>query len=103
MTKHNTPSRERPPWTGKDDATPLQSFIDTSNVTNYEKKHPLISDTEESTMLNAYSLDICRYYNSQRIKNTGSQETMSDDTNGWIAEKHSQWQLERFSTTTRFL
>jgi transposase-like protein len=71
MTKHNTPSRKRTPWTGKDDATPLQSFIDTSNVTNYEKKHPSISDTEESSMLNAYSLDVCRYCKSQRIKKYG--------------------------------
>lgn len=71
MPKRSTPSRKRTPWTGKNDATPLQSFIDTSNVTNYEKKHPSISTTEESTMLNAYSLDNCRYCQSRRIQKYG--------------------------------
>jgi len=71
MTKRNTPSRKRTPWTGMDDANPLQSFIDTSNMTNYKKKHPSISDTEESTMLNAYSLNVCRHCQSPRIQKYG--------------------------------
>lgn len=71
MTKHNTPSRKRTPWTDKDDATPLQSFIDISNVTNYVKKHPSISSTEESKMLNAYSLNACRHCQSPRIQKYG--------------------------------
>ena len=71
MTKHITSSRKRTPWTGKDDATPLQAFIDTSNVANYEKKHPSISVTEESTMLNAYSPNVYRYCQSPRIQKYG--------------------------------
>jgi transposase-like protein len=71
MTKKITSSKKRTPWTGRDDATPLQSFIDISNVTNYEKKHPSISDTDESTMLNAYTLNICRYCQSLNIQKYG--------------------------------
>ena len=71
MTRRTTPSRRRTPWTGKDDATPLQSFIDSSNVNNYKKKHPSILDTGESKMLNAYSLDTCRYCQSLKIQKYG--------------------------------
>jgi len=71
MTKHNTPSRKRTPWTGKNEATPLQSFIDTTNLINYEKKHPSILDTEESLLLNSYSPNTCRYCQSQRIQKYG--------------------------------
>jgi len=71
MNKHNTSSRRRTPWTGNDNATPLQSFIDKSNIINYKKKHPSILDTNESTMLNSYSPDICRYCQSPKIHKYG--------------------------------
>jgi transposase-like protein len=71
MPKHTTSSRKRTPWTGSSDATPLQSFIDTSNANNYGKKHPSISDTEESTMLNSYSPNVCRYCQGPRIQKYG--------------------------------
>lgn len=71
MTKHTTSSRKRTPWTGSSEATPLQSFIDTSNASNYGKKHPSISDNEESTMLNSYSPNACRYCQSPRIQKYG--------------------------------
>lgn len=71
MPKHITSSRKETPWTGKDDATPLQSFIDASNLSNYKKKHPSISDTEESELLNSYAPQECRYCQSLKIQKYG--------------------------------
>lgn len=71
MTKHITSSRKKNPWTGKDNAAPLKSFIDTSNVTNYEKKHPSILSTEESTMLNSYTPNAWRYCQCPGIQKYG--------------------------------
>lgn len=69
---YKSDSRRRTPWTGKDDATPMQRFIDSCNTANYNKKHPLVKDSPERELLNAYTVEACRHCGSKKIKAFGT-------------------------------
>ena len=64
-------SRRRTPWTGKDGVTPLQSFLDDYADQEFERKHPPISETNESRLLNTYAASACPRCGSIRIKAYG--------------------------------
>ena len=48
-------SRRRTPWTDKASVTPLESFLDNHVAVEYGRRHPRISDTMESELLNTLS------------------------------------------------
>ena len=47
-------SRRRTPWTDKASVTPLESFLDNHVAVEYGRRHPRISDTMESELLNTF-------------------------------------------------
>lgn len=69
--KYKSDSRRRTPWTGKDDATPLQRFIDSCNSENYDKKHPLVKDSLEQDLLDNYPVTECRHCGSKKFQAYG--------------------------------
>lgn len=71
MTNIKSSSRRTTPWTGKDDVTPLQAFIDDVNHRNYERRHPALQDSGETELINSYVPDSCRHCGSDRIRRFG--------------------------------
>lgn len=65
---YKSDSRRRTPWTGKDDATPIQRFIDSCNTSNYNKKHPLVEDSPEHELLDSYPVEACRHCGSTKFQ-----------------------------------
>lgn len=66
-----TKSRRKTPWTGADDASPMQSFIETCTKDAYESKHPRIKDSAEIPLLNSIPVGNCRQCGSGHIKRRG--------------------------------
>lgn len=64
-------SRRRTPWTGNDDATPVQRFIDSCNTANYDKKHPSVKDSLERELLDNYQVKECRHCGSKSFQSYG--------------------------------
>ena len=64
-------SRRRTPWTDKASVTPLESFLDNHAAEEYSRRHPRISDTEESELLNAFEPAACPYCKKGRYKRYG--------------------------------
>ena len=54
-------SRRRTPWTDKASVTPLESFLDSHAAEEYSRRHPKISDTQESEFLNTFRPEKCPY------------------------------------------
>ena len=52
-------SRRRTPWTDKASVTPLESFLDNHVAVEYGRRHPRISDTMESELLNTFEPASC--------------------------------------------
>lgn len=61
---YKSDSRRRTPWTGENDATPMQRFIDSCNNENYNKKHPSVKDSPERELLDNYPIETCRHCGS---------------------------------------
>ena len=53
MSNHNYESRKATPWTGKENASDLEKFIDRCNHANYEKRHPCVKGCDEIAFLNS--------------------------------------------------
>ncbi len=64
-------SRRRTPWTDKASVTPLESFLDNHAAEEYSRRHPRISDTEESELLNTFEPAACPYCKKGRYKGYG--------------------------------
>ena len=79
MKKHksfSTKSRRNTPWTHKrEDATPLETFIDETAERNYIAKHPFVSASGEDKFLNSYKAETCPYCTSHRIVKNGKSNT----------------------------
>lgn len=71
MTETRSSSRRTTPWSGRDDVTPLQAFIDDVNQRNYERRHPNLRESGEADFINSYIPDICRHCGSIHIKRFG--------------------------------
>lgn len=59
MKNYKSESRRTTSWTGKEDATPLQSFIDKCNSDNFNRRHPWIADTDEAELVNSFKPEEC--------------------------------------------
>ncbi len=71
MTNIKPSSRRTTPWSNCDTATPLQAFIDEVNDRNFERRHPKLSESGETDLINSYKPDCCRHCVSVRIKRFG--------------------------------
>ena len=68
---YKSDSRRQTPWTERSTATPVQSFIDSCNTANYNKKHPLVKDSLEQELLNNYHIKACRCCCSENFQSYG--------------------------------
>ncbi|MDA3821184.1 MAG: hypothetical protein PF450_01040 [Bacteroidales bacterium] len=64
-------SRRRTPWSGVENATTLQSFIDECTQNNYHKKHPKPTETGEAELLISFDIAECRRCGSSKIQKFG--------------------------------
>ncbi len=67
----NSGSRRRTPWTHGEAVSPLQAFIDSTNASNYERRHPALVSTGEVEMLNSFEVSSCRRCGSVDIHRYG--------------------------------
>lgn len=67
-------SRQRTSWDNKEELSELQLFIKNKYLENYNFKHPKISETNESIILNSIEITKCRHCNSEEIKKNGKSE-----------------------------
>ncbi len=68
MSNIKSGSRKETPWTGREDATAMERFIDGCNHSNYYKKHPNAGNELERGLLNSYRPSCCRSCGSESIK-----------------------------------
>lgn len=71
MSNHNYESRRATPWTGKEDATGLERFIDQCNQANYEKRHPSVKGSAEIELLNSHRPVRCPHCGSGKFVRRG--------------------------------
>lgn len=69
--RNNSGSRKRTPWTDAETVSPLQSFIDTTNASNYARRHPALDTTGEVEMLNSFKATCCRRCGSENFQRYG--------------------------------
>lgn len=67
----NSGSRRRTPWTHEEAVSPLQAFIDSTNASDYERRHPALVSTGEVEMLNSFEVSSCRRCGSVDIHRYG--------------------------------
>lgn len=71
-----TSSRRNTPWTSRrNDATPLEAFIDDTAERNYTAKHPLVRESKEDRLLNSYKPSCCPHCSSEIIVKSGRSST----------------------------
>lgn len=64
-------SRKKTPWDKSDNRTIIQSFIMEKYKATYYFKHPKLSETNESDILNSITIETCRYCSSTEIIKRG--------------------------------
>lgn len=64
-------SRRKTPWDNNEELTILQSFIKDKYKSNYNIKHPKLSETNEANIFNSVKIDKCRHCSSKNIKKNG--------------------------------
>lgn len=64
-------SRSKTPWDNFEDNNCLQNFIMEKYKDSYNQKHPKLSNTNESNLLNNISVTYCRHCDSKRIVKRG--------------------------------
>lgn len=69
--KDDSGSRRRTPWTGAEAPSALQAFIDATNASNYERRHPSLASTGEAEMLNGFEATCCRRCGSKDFHRYG--------------------------------
>lgn len=63
-------SRQKTPWDNKEQTT-IQEFISRKYKDNYRQKHPKLSETEESEIINSIEIKECRYCHSTNFIKRG--------------------------------
>ena len=64
-------SRRSTPWDNKQQISISQKFIKEKYETNYKLKHPKLSETNESNLLNSIKIEQCKRCNSKNIVKHG--------------------------------
>lgn len=64
-------SRKKTPWDNKPNASKLEGFIRNKYKENYRNKHPKLSETDESIIINSFVPLNCKYCNSTNIIKKG--------------------------------
>ncbi len=59
MKNNKYSSRRKTPWDGKSVLTPTQSFIKDKYLNRYDYRHPKLSETNESLLINSFKPDCC--------------------------------------------
>lgn len=57
----STESRRRTPWTGNNNITESQKFIDSVITAGYDARHPRLADTGEAAFINEFIPSLCPY------------------------------------------
>ncbi len=70
-TNIKSSSRRRTPWSEIEDASSIESFIDSCNQRNYSRRHPSPKDTGEIALINSVIISECRHCGSSDIKKIG--------------------------------
>ena len=61
-------SRRKTPWEEKKQRTPMQEFLHRHYSAHYEERHPLLSETGETELINSYKPDGCPHCSNETIK-----------------------------------
>ena len=83
-------SRKKTPWTGRENTTAMERFIDGCNHSNYYKKHPSAGNELERELLNSYRPDCCGICGNEKIKVHVYTTQESGGINAGNAEGHSR-------------
>lgn len=64
-------SNRKTPWDQNKSLTPLQEFIKSNYLSNYNYKHPKLIDTNEKDVINSFELYKCKHCDSENIRKKG--------------------------------
>ena len=64
-------SRRKTPWDKKEHKTPMQKFLHQHYKTQYDERHPLLSETGETDLINSYVPKECPHCASEATKLNG--------------------------------
>jgi len=64
-------SRKKTPWEGNPELTPTQAFLKKNYIEHYEERHLSISDSDEASMVNAYTPIRCPCCGTGSFKKSG--------------------------------
>jgi hypothetical protein len=64
-------SRRKTPWDEKEQRTPMQEFLRQHYNAHYDERHPLLSDTGETDLINTYIPKNCPHCASETTKLNG--------------------------------
>ena len=70
MARKTRQSRRRTPWDGSD-MTPTQLFIHDQHHMHYEQRHPSLSESGESSLINSYTPSCCPFCKGEDISRFG--------------------------------
>lgn len=66
-------SRRKTPW-DNEEQTVIQKFISRKYMDNYNQKHPKLSETDESVIINSIEIKECHYCHSKNIIKRGKNQ-----------------------------
>ena len=64
-------SRRKTPWDEKESLTPMQEFLTRHYSEHYAERHPVLSETGESELINSYIPEKCPHCESVSFKKNG--------------------------------
>jgi hypothetical protein len=67
----NHQSRQKTPWDERESRTPMQDFLQRHYKTQYEDRHPTLTDTGEAELINSYVPKECPHCASETTKLNG--------------------------------
>jgi len=70
-TKSHGKSRQKTPWDGTGNLTPIQEFLHMHYKEHYAARHPKLSETGEASMINSFIPSKCPYCSSEKFKKHG--------------------------------
>ena len=69
--KSHGKSRRKTPWDAEDDLTPTQEFLRTHYQERYMARHPKLSETGESELINSFVPNQCPHCKSKQFVKKG--------------------------------